>query len=205
MSLTPKQVTRLEKALVANLKKKEKRIEDYNANPSICKSCDAVFSYAKRHNKYCSHSCSARLNNRDKIKNYVDGSYSKKQCEICGEYTTNAKFCSKKCWKAFKLNQRLKHLQETGCLAGTPATVKKFLIKERGCKCEICGLTEWLGKLIPLVLDHINGKPSDWCISNVRLVCGNCNMQLPTFAGRNVGKGGGRPYRKLRYNQGKSW
>ncbi len=83
MSLTPKQVARLEKALVANLNKKEKRIEDYNVNPSICKSCGDALSYAKRHNKYCSHSCAASLNNRDKIKNYVDGSYAKKKCEIC--------------------------------------------------------------------------------------------------------------------------
>jgi hypothetical protein len=52
-------------------------------------------------------------------------------------------------------------------------------------ECEICGLKEWLGKPAPLVLDHINGRCMDWRYDNLRLVCGNCDMQLPTFKSKN--------------------
>lgn len=52
-------------------------------------------------------------------------------------------------------------------------------------RCAICGLTEWLGKPISLVLDHINGVNNDHRLQNLRLLCPNCNSQQETFAGRN--------------------
>ena len=52
-------------------------------------------------------------------------------------------------------------------------------------KCSICGLTEWQGKTIVLVLDHINGKNNDHRLINLRLLCPNCNSQQPTFCRKN--------------------
>lgn len=46
-----------------------------------------------------------------------------------------------------------------------------------------------MGKPIPLVLDHINGHSGDWRLDNLRLVCGNCNMMLPTYKNKNRGNG----------------
>lgn len=37
---------------------------------------------------------------------------------------------------------------------------------------------------------------------NLRLVCGNCNMMLPTFSGRN--RGNGRAWRRERRHAGKN-
>jgi len=52
--------------------------------------------------------------------------------------------------------------------------------------CEVCGLEpEWNGKRLVLRLDHINGDSEDDRIENLRLVCPNCDSQLPTFCGRN--------------------
>jgi len=52
--------------------------------------------------------------------------------------------------------------------------------------CSICKLKpEWNGESLTLVLDHINGTPNDNRLENLRLVCPNCNSQLPTFAGRS--------------------
>jgi len=52
-----------------------------------------------------------------------------------------------------------------------------------------------MGEIISLILDHINGNSEDWSVQNVRLVCGNCDMQLPTYKGRNKGKG--REWRRI--------
>lgn len=53
--------------------------------------------------------------------------------------------------------------------------------------CAICGCPpEWCGKPLTLVLDHENGIKNDNRVENVRLVCPNCNSQLPTFSGRNT-------------------
>jgi hypothetical protein len=60
-----------------------------------------------------------------------------------------------------------------------------------------------MGKPMPLEVDHING---DWKCNqeaNLRMVCGNCGMQLPTYKGKN--KGMGRFSRRERYAQGKSY
>jgi len=52
-------------------------------------------------------------------------------------------------------------------------------------KCSICGqLPEWKGLNLVMVLDHINGIRDDNRKENLRLVCPNCNSQLPTFTGR---------------------
>ena len=56
-------------------------------------------------------------------------------------------------------------------------------------KCAICGQEpEWNGKPMPLILDHINGVRDDHRLDNLRFVCGNCNLQLDTTAGKNNSK-----------------
>jgi len=52
-------------------------------------------------------------------------------------------------------------------------------------RCSVCGLTDWRGAALALILDHINGDPRDHRLENLRLLCPNCNSQTPTFAGRN--------------------
>ena len=53
-------------------------------------------------------------------------------------------------------------------------------------RCSECGLTDWRGAALALVLDHINGDPRDHRLENLRMLCPNCNSQTPTFAGRNM-------------------
>ena len=56
-------------------------------------------------------------------------------------------------------------------------------------KCSICGQEPfWNGKKLTLILDHINGINNDDRIENLRWVCPNCNVQLPTTGGRNIKK-----------------
>lgn len=54
-------------------------------------------------------------------------------------------------------------------------------------KCQICNLKPlWNGKPLTLRLDHINGNTYDHRVENLRLVCPNCDSQLPTYCGRNI-------------------
>ncbi len=61
--------------------------------------------------------------------------------------------------------------------------LKNRLISERGWnhQCNSCGLQEWLGKPIPLELDHIDGSPYNHHENNLRLLCPNCHAQTPTY------------------------
>lgn len=71
-----------------------------------------------------------------------------------------------------------------GCL-------KKRLLKEGLLRneCYECGAPPvWNDKPLVMVLDHINGISNDNKLVNLRLLCPNCNSQMPTFAGRRLKK-----------------
>jgi len=56
-------------------------------------------------------------------------------------------------------------------------------------KCYVCGLDPfWNNQPLTLRLDHINGIHNDCRIENLRLVCPNCDSQLPTFGSKNKRK-----------------
>lgn len=62
-------------------------------------------------------------------------------------------------------------------------------------KCSICGLLPfWNNKPLTLILDHINGINNDDRLENLRWVCPNCNIQLPT-----TGRGNSKSLKKKYY------
>jgi transposase len=62
-------------------------------------------------------------------------------------------------------------------------------------RCEICGITHWMGKPVNMQLHHKNGDGSDNRIENLQLLCGTCHSQTDTYGGRN---GHRKPERHLR-------
>jgi hypothetical protein len=64
--------------------------------------------------------------------------------------------------------------------------------------CSSCGLTEWLGKSIPLELDHIDGDNENNGIENLRIVCPNCHALTPTYRGKNTKYAHIPPLREIR-------
>lgn len=59
-------------------------------------------------------------------------------------------------------------------------------IKEK--KCEICLLSMWNGRLIPLELHHIDGNRFNNCLENLQILCPNCHAQTSNNCGKNIGK-----------------
>jgi hypothetical protein len=90
--------------------------------------------------------------------------------------------------------------------AGTGAThyIRDYIRRDQRGRCAICTIwREWNGHPLNFVLDHIDGDATNNRRENLRLICPNCDSQLPTFKSRNMGKG--RHYRRQRYAEGKSY
>lgn len=114
-------------------------------------------------------------------------------CSLCnkplkGPHRHNSMFCSQACHIQHRWLEFCTRVEENnGFEYGRQNSVrpKRYLEQTRGHRCEICGITEWMGSPVPLILDHINGNPDEWSLDNLRLVCGNCDMQLPTYKSKN--------------------
>lgn len=177
--------------------------EIYNKNIKKCKYCNLDIPYKKRCNKFCNSSCAASFNNRGVIRNFTGGKWGEKKCLNCGAKTLNPKFCSTVCCTENRYKQTWNKIEVTGRI--TSHTGKKFLIHKKGHQCEICGNKEWLGKSILLIMDHIDGDSDNNLLSNLRLVCSNCDATLPTYKNRNKNNGRDskrQEYRKNRYKNG---
>jgi endogenous inhibitor of DNA gyrase (YacG/DUF329 family) len=151
---------------------------------NFCKNCGKDISNKSSRYKFCSHSCAASYNNLGRV-----SSLRKiRTCIVCHkEYyysKSYSKYCSKECSIMPLKNMLIKNSPHSR------HNIKNRLIKENFLKniCSICGLPSmWNSKPIVMVLDHINGDSKDYRIENLRLVCPNCNSQLDTFTGRNIG------------------
>jgi len=173
----------------------------YLMAPKICPHCQRCLPYDKRKLTYCGHSCAASVTN---IGTRRYGKSMEEKCHPCrncsGDTFRDGPFCSTTCAYGYKWKIQLEHIRTTGEILGNSESsciswARRYLKDTAGCKCAICATESWMGKPMPLILDHVNGNSSDWKLSNLRLVCGNCDMQLPTYKGRN--KGNGREWRKI--------
>ena len=114
----------------------------------------------------------------------------KANCKNCGKeinYNPSQKtgtWCSNKCQGDYKIKQRLVENSKWS------NTIRAYIIRERGEKCEVCGITDWNGKSITLQIDHINGNRCDNRLENLKVMCPNCHSQTDTFAGKNVSDDG---------------
>lgn len=146
---------------------------------NTCKDCGATWK-----NEKINFLCAA-CREKKRIEKYNKYFRTKHNvCKVCGVECVN-QFCSQACSAH---QQRLNTFAkiESGTYKSTNLTQwKYYVIHTRGHVCEICHQTEWMGQPIPLVLDHINGRSSENRLDNLRVVCGNCDMQLPTYKSKN--------------------
>jgi len=66
--------------------------------------------------------------------------------------------------------------------------IKARLLREglKENRCEICGLSKWLGKPLSLELHHVNERGNDNRLENLQLLCGNCHSQTDNWGGRGI-------------------
>jgi len=117
-------------------------------------------------------------------------------CKFCNKefsygYSSGGIYCNNKCQRAFERSLYLQKLKD-GLLNGkqiSRVSVYRYLVEERGNFCEICNITEWNTLPIRLWVDHKDGCAANNSWDNLRLICPNCDSQLPTCRGKNKGKG----------------
>jgi len=173
-----------------------------------CYNCKKEFTPAHKpanlDRPFCSRSCSATYNNKHSPKRKVN-----KKCRQCGsKLNRSAKtYCSNRCQIDYKKDKLVSKWLETGqCnISSSPSHyVRSYILKEQQYKCSICSCDQvWNNKPLVFVLDHINGDSTNSSRSNLRMVCPNCDSQLPTYKGKNAGNG--RYSRRKRYNNGQSY
>jgi hypothetical protein len=122
-------------------------------------------------------------------------------CEGCGKPVKRKPnvYCSVACM--LRLKRRIK--VESDPDSADRRLLKNYLLDTRGHRCEVCGITEWMGRAAPLELDHRDGNPLNNQLDNVRLICPNCHAQTATYKGKNMGSG--RYARRERYAAGRSY
>lgn len=161
-----------------------KRKNDYYKKPIICKQVDYYNPLPfeeKNYRLFCSQRCAAIFNNKERVKLHY--------CHNCSYVIQegSAKYCSYECVNTVKTKQRDIKIEKG--LIPSRKILRKYLIRKFGYKFSICKLTRWMGKKIPLELDHIDGYSNNDLPYNLRMICNNCHAQTSTYGIKNRGKG----------------
>jgi hypothetical protein len=131
------------------------------------------------------------------------------KCAFCDKEVRRKKirgrvYCNTQCSSAHKAKERAAVIIERDSGEGASSrVVRNIIINRDGYKCRICGISEWNNEKAPLVMDHIDGNPENWKLSNLRMICCNCDAFTPFYKGRN--KGNGRFKRRQRFLAGLSY
>ena len=139
-----------------------------------------------------------KIPERAKRKNQINRIYIKNEnyCKNCKNIIdrnigNKPIFCNIKCSSEYirkkSIEYWLKNQNEfRNKLINLKNWVKPYFLEKQKHKCKICGiLDEWNGNSMVFILDHIDGNASNNTEENLRLICHNCDSQLPTYKSKN--------------------
>ena len=85
--------------------------------------------------------------------------------------------------KGFSHKEQRKSAEELLQGNASNSAKRRRLIEDgiKDSKCEICGLSEWMDKPIPLELHHKDFNHHNNTLSNLQILCSNCHMQAHNY------------------------
>lgn len=155
----------------------------------ICFYCGQKFSKTKTeikktNNNFCSQRCAAIVNNkkfpkRQKKQRYCSNCKTKikKKNKYCDDCRTNKRIICAKTISKFNKKPIETYLVNGRNCASSFLRKRLFNEKYFTRKCYVCGLSRWLGNMIPLELHHIDGNRLNNLLSNLTILCSNCHSQ----------------------------
>lgn len=98
---------------------------------------------------------------------------------IKGASYTN-KYCNNSCQQQHRSRlfvEKWKSKTEVTAWRQVPPWAMKYLIEQRGHRCEVCNFKTHNKNQIPLVVDYLDGNSHNNDESNLQLICPNCKSQ----------------------------
>ena len=178
-----------------------------------CERCGKVMTEKFGSGRFCSRFCANSRDHSDETKDKIRQSLvkpeelkKKRVRQKVGPKERKLDFCLT-CQKPLKSGhltpycaehlvqhrqeERIANWLETGDIGLNPdCTVgpvfRKYILEEQNNCCAICGMQQvWNNKALVFILDHIDGDAAHSERSNLRLICPNCDNQLPTYKSKN--------------------
>ena len=189
--------------------KKQTTLDIWLAAQHSCERCGKTMTEKFGSGKFCSRACANARNHSEETKEKIRKALVKPEtvkpvanirvpkhkdvCVICGKALQvghKSDYCAEHLIEQRK-KERINNWLSTGDIGLKPdctirGIFREYILKEQNGCCAICGMpSEWNGKPLVFVLDHINGDASYSARENLRLVCPNCDSQLDTFKAKN--------------------
>lgn len=162
----------------------------------FCKNCNTAVTKKLSeisNNNFCSQSCAASYNNRNRAAKHPQITHD---CVICGQKTkkNSIKYCSIKCQHQHYRDEKIKEWLNgnfSNAITGKTLQIKPFIrnyLKDKALnKCSKCGWNDInpVTKRCPLEINHIDGNPLNNDILNLEVLCPNCHALTPNFRALN--------------------
>lgn len=162
----------------------------------VCPLCGTSFTKrAKEGKRYCSQLCAnrdkfstddAKVTHSIKVREAL-GIPEPGTCNFCGKRLKRGqqKYCSVSCSSAHHWQLVFRDIEMSQLFPSTThgetdrVVAKKYLSAKAGDRCSVCSKTG-----VKLVVDHIDGDALNSTVTNLRLLCEECDKATPTYKNR---------------------